>query len=189
MIDHQVQWTAPSPLWQEFAGAATLDERLAIKRPAILRFAADSFLEDFLTLMEDDPAPLPSLVAQPENWREPLNAPKKVSALLEPAEPMSSFARKINRLRLIAERSRNGAGLSGLLTGTIQQATTPPFKLYQPAHQRYYLVSACLVCGLTGMPDRTLDTARQERVAFVVRRLLPPGEPDLKATLAAPDSS
>ena len=47
-------------------------------------------------------------------------------------------------------------------------------KLYQPAHQRYYLVTACLVCGIVGLPDRALDSAHQERVSFVVRRLLPP---------------
>src|SRR5262249_7720708 len=49
----------------------------------------------------------------------------------------------------------------------------PKFKLYQPAHQRYYLVTACLVCGRAGLPDRAIVPARQERVGFVVRRLMP----------------
>ena len=32
-------------------------------------------------------------------------------------------------------------------------------QLYQPAHQRYYLVSANLVCGIAGLPDRALSAA------------------------------
>jgi hypothetical protein len=46
-------------------------------------------------------------------------------------------------------------------------------KLYQPAHQRYYLVCASLVCQVPGLPDRAVDMAKQERATFVVRRLLP----------------
>jgi hypothetical protein len=189
MNEHQVQWIAPSPLWQGLAIGATLEERRAINNPAILRFAADSFMEDFLKIMETDPATLPSLVVEAETWREPMHASAKISALLEPAEPVSSFARKINRLRLIAERSRNGTGLSGLLNGGTPQVTQRSLKLYQPAHQRFYLVSACLVCGITGMPDHALDVARQERATFVVRRLFPANEPDRKTPLPAPDST
>jgi hypothetical protein len=47
-------------------------------------------------------------------------------------------------------------------------------KLYQPAQQRFYLVTACLVCSVLGMPDRVVIAAAQEKVSFVVRRLLPP---------------
>jgi hypothetical protein len=43
--------------------------------------------------------------------------------------------------------------------------------LYQPVHQRYYLVAASLVCQLRGLPDRTVDAAAQERASFVLRRL------------------
>src|SRR3989344_3629729 len=37
--------------------------------------------------------------------------------------------------------------------------TTHPIKLYQPAHQRHYLVAASLVCQTAGLPDRTVDVA------------------------------
>jgi hypothetical protein len=55
-------------------------------------------------------------------------------------------------------------------------------KLYQPAHQRYYLISACLVCRIPGLPDRLFDNNAGERATFVIRRLVAkpganPGEP------------
>jgi hypothetical protein len=44
-------------------------------------------------------------------------------------------------------------------------------KLYQPAHGDFYLVAASLVCGIPGLPERTVDLAAGERVSFVLRRL------------------
>jgi hypothetical protein len=49
----------------------------------------------------------------------------------------------------------------------------PDLKLYQAAHGHFNLVAASLVCRLPGMPDRTLDTASEEVVGFVLRRLVP----------------
>jgi hypothetical protein len=66
-------------------------------------------------------------------------------------------------------------------------ASQPVLKLYQPAHQRYYLVTASLVCQLPGLPDRAIDVAQEERVTFVIRRLLPTAgvpRPDLDAATA-----
>jgi hypothetical protein len=48
-------------------------------------------------------------------------------------------------------------------------------RLYQPAHGRFYLVAASLVCGRYGLPDKTVDAARDETVSFVLRRLDAPG--------------
>jgi hypothetical protein len=47
-------------------------------------------------------------------------------------------------------------------------------KLYQPAHQRHYLVAANLVCGVPGFPDRAVATGGREQIGFVLRRLLVP---------------
>ena len=47
-----------------------------------------------------------------------------------------------------------------------------PFKLYQPAHQRYYLVAASLVCRTPGFPDHTVNSSAEERVSFVLRRVV-----------------
>ena len=49
-----------------------------------------------------------------------------------------------------------------------------PLKLYQPAHQRHYLVACSLVCGIAGLPDRGVEAGRGEQIACVIRRLLPP---------------
>jgi hypothetical protein len=48
---------------------------------------------------------------------------------------------------------------------------TDPLVLYQPVHQRYYLVVGSLVCRRVGLPDRAVDPKR-DQVSFVVRRLV-----------------
>jgi hypothetical protein len=45
-------------------------------------------------------------------------------------------------------------------------------KLYQPIHGHFYLVSAALVCRIPGFPDHTVQPAQQERVSFVLRRVV-----------------
>lgn len=55
-----------------------------------------------------------------------------------------------------------------------------PIPLYQPAHERYYLVTASLVCRERGLPDRAVDTANEEKVAFVLRRLVPDASGSVK---------
>src|SRR5215216_4588691 len=99
-----VQWTAPAPLWPAAAAAgASSARRGALRRPAILRFASDSFMEDVLKLLENDPARLAELVAQPETWRGPLRAPA-------PVEVAPKFALPLQRQRLAA--ARRGDALS-----------------------------------------------------------------------------
>jgi hypothetical protein len=44
-------------------------------------------------------------------------------------------------------------------------------KLYQAAHNRFYLVTAALACRIPGVPDRAIDRGRDESAFFVVRRL------------------
>ena len=181
MIDHEIQWASPSPLWLEATAFDGVVAQRQMRSPAILRFAADSFMEDFLKIVETDPDKLRSLVAIKETWRGPAEKPE-AEALLEPAASESSFARRLNRVRLVAERARNsGSVVAALRNGDSRR--TAPLKLYQPAHQRYYLVSACLVCGIAGLPDRAPDTAKQEKVSFVIRRLLPHNIPPLNQDL------
>jgi len=73
-------------------------------------------------------------------------------------------------------------GISSLL------ATTPPpqqrpFKLYQPAHQRFYLIASSLVCQRVGLPDHAINPGRHESATFVVRRMFPPGRLDINVAL------
>jgi hypothetical protein len=176
-----VQWTSPSPFWTQAAAATDLPTRRSfLQHPAILRFATDAFMEEFLAALETDPARLRDLQAAPETWRGPSAAPP-------PLTQPPAFARTLHRLGLAVRRK---AGSASALTpnavataATITSAAPPMLKLYQPAHQRYYLVTACLVCGRAGLPDRGLNPARQERVSFVIRRLMPPGGVNIKAAL------
>ncbi|MEF8795517.1 MAG: hypothetical protein V5A22_00155 [Salinivenus sp.] len=70
------------------------------------------------------------------------------------------------------ESVRDGAGPKGK-TGGDEAGQGPPLPLYHPANERYYLLTASLVCREHGLPDRAVDTTNDERVSFVLRRLVP----------------
>ena len=186
MSKEQVQWAAPSPLWPIAAGTSDIAlRRNALRKPVILRFAADTFMDDFVNLLETDPSRMHELVATPETWRGP-------TPDTAPAKPAPLFARKLSRLGLAAAKKKglvpapSGKGVSSLLT--INTAVLPKkLKLYQPAHQRYYLVASALVCGRTGLPDRAINAGKQEKVSYVVRRMFPPGRLDINVPLPAFD--
>src|SRR5262245_36337676 len=167
MAQEVIQWTSPAPLWpQAISNTDLLARRKSLRRPAILRFASDEFMDQFLRLLGNDPARLNELIAKPETWRGAYPEP-------EPVKEAPAFARKLQRLGLIATRNKNGSPAVTAVQVDSAQAKKKKLKLYQPAHQRYYLIAASLVCGRAGLPDRALAPARQERVGFVVRRLMP----------------
>lgn len=174
-VEHKIQWTSPEPFWPETAAAAEAGVTRPFSQPVILRFTTDTFMDDFLAMMEKDPTKLPSLAAQPETWRGPLDSSTMVTGR-GPAPNVPKLVRKLERLHARSGQSEGKS--STALTGTLfsKKSNAGMLKLYQPAHQRYYLVSTCLVCGMTGMPDRSVDPGRDERVFFVMRRMLPPGE-------------
>jgi hypothetical protein len=193
-----VQWTAPAPMWRNAAAQALgASRRAALQRPAILRFASDSFMQDLLTMLENDPARLNDLVAQPETWRGPVPA-------VAPVETAPKFALPLQRLRLAAQRKQEARLLGGaqgtqtqsLVAATAAPATqsaskfrrvkNPALKLYQPAHQRFYMIASCLVCGRAGLPDKSLDRGRDERTAFVIRRKFPASVVDPKTGRSIP---
>ncbi|HEX8499328.1 MAG TPA: hypothetical protein VF659_01960 [Pyrinomonadaceae bacterium] len=165
----QYQWAAPSPLWAEAAGTRDPAVRAAMRRPALLRFASDTFMDDFLAMLETDPSRLGGYLAEPETWRSPSAAP-------EAAEEVPRFLRGLNSLRLKAAgalEKTSSQALQKQLTSIAKPGAggAPPLKLYQPAHQRFYLVAAHLVCRRAGLPDHALDANREERAAYVLRRL------------------
>ena len=57
-----------------------------------------------------------------------------------------------------------------------EYSTESPIRLYQPAHGRFYLVAANLVCRTPGLPDRFVDTANEEKVSFLLRRQVANGD-------------
>jgi hypothetical protein len=164
MSEAHVEWTTPAPLWWQGFDPADALARRAFRTPAILRFATDSFMDDFHNLMKVDPARLAELVALAETWSAPPGLPETVV-------PKSGLALKLNQLRSAAIRRLEAR--EGKLPAIPASPADRPLKLYQPAHQRFYLVSACLVCRMVGLPDRAVDTSNQEKVSFVVRLLQP----------------
>lgn len=188
MTMDQVQWASPSPLWRQAAQATAVSlRRNALRQPVILRFAADTFMDDLLRLLETNPALLKDVVAKPETWRGP-------SAGLPPLKQVPAFAQKLSRLGLVAAHKKeqalavaNNAGGSSIVAS--QQVSNQPgtkprsLKLYQPAHQRYYLIASSLVCGRAGLPDKTINQGRRESVSFVIRRMFPPGPLNINVNL------
>lgn len=174
MNRHPVEWISPAPLWARFApeggGAATVaaDDQF---RPAILRFASDDFMDRMLAILAHDPKALGELLARPETWRSPSGAAPN----LVEREPVPRLAKALGRLR-------SGKEPKGALAAVVANAKRKeqaqerelPLKLYQPAHQRYYLVAADLVCQAAGFPLHALATGGREQIGFVMRRLLPP---------------
>jgi hypothetical protein len=164
---HDSLWRAPQPLWGDAPGAA----------PTLLRFASDDFMERLTALLErpSDQSPdtvrgaaLAKLVARPETWRDGL---PETPAAARPSPLTLRLA-----ARLTGRKHRPAAITTPAVATTLPATTALPLKLYQSAHQRYYLVTASLVCQRPGLPDRELDAGRQEAARFVLRRLLPPAE-------------
>src|SRR5262245_38692532 len=175
MSTHPVIWQSPQPLWHRFGGVATAADQ---KRPAILRFATDDFMEQMLGTLARDPARLDRLVARPETWRAPMNDAADLAARIPLPTLAQEGARRVSALRTKAPVTQTAAQAS-----VVEQASTRtvPLKLYQPAHQRFYLTSASLVCGLAGFPERAVTAGGAEQVNFVIRRLVErvPGSNDL----------
>jgi hypothetical protein len=145
--EHPVQWLTAAPLWQrlEPSEERIAEQRIAFRQPAILRFTTDTFMEDFLTVVTTAPHRLREWQVQRETWRKP--APLPPVAL---------------------PRGQSQASLTPVRTDT--ELGGQPLKLYQPVHQRFYLVTANLVCRVPGLPDRDLRRNKEEHVSFVLRR-------------------
>ena len=174
-MNHPVAWVAPQPYWRP--GPPSADARAQLAQPQILRFANDEFMEELLATLELQPATLPNFTAQPETWREPHVGPV-------PA-PQNWVQREPTRLLPLLRRAKARAPLPAVSRPVM--LPSKPLKLYQPAHQRHYLVAGSLVCQTAGLPDRAIDPARQ-RVAFVMRRLFPKTAVDPREPLPQPST-
>jgi hypothetical protein len=130
-----------------------------------LRFASDSFMEELIAVLEHDPARLSDHVAREESWRVPMTEAVDITDRVPLPAPMKA-ARRAKRLALNTPRP---------------PAPARPLKLYQPAHQRYYIACATLACAIPGLPDRRL-AGDQEQLGMVLRRLLPQRPGDTAST-------
>jgi hypothetical protein len=161
-----------APLWPLTGDPQNANDRRRFRMPTILRFATDSFMDDFTNLLNTDPHRLSEYIAMPETWSSP------------PSEPAATVAQ--SGLALVLQRARQAAVRKLQARGTRvigQLPGVPPgkvLKLYQPAHGRFYLVATCLVCRMLGLPDRRIDAGAQERATFVLRLLQPHANADPK---------
>lgn len=176
---HDTRWLAPAALWPQLSDASNASARDAFHRPTILRFNSDSFMQELISLMQLYPEHLGEWKVQPETWREPMPTPP-TRKLLPIEEPLSELLK--NQTRQLKSRTGKQTALS--LVGN-SNVINKPLKLYQPIHQRFYMVTASLVCRQVGLPDRAVALDKDQKVKFVVRRMLPK-DPDAK--IADPDT-
>jgi hypothetical protein len=167
MNHHEVIWTQPPALTASSTARVLPTPGAAVQQPAILRFDNDAFMQDFLNLLDANPERLAEYKVRRETWRG-------FVATETPAAPKTpSLVRQ--RLGILGRRAPAGSAGPGpaLLDAPPVPAGTP-LKLYQPAHQRHYLVGCSLVCKVPGLPDRGLEAGMGEKATYVIRRLLPP---------------
>lgn len=180
-IKHNVQWQGASPLWlqQSTAGQRIANAQLA-SRPSILRFASDEFMEELMQVLERAPQQLQDYLAQAETWRKPMEKARDL-----PVEPVeTSVAKLLTRTKIQADALKpQKPGLPGIMPGKSiskniiaqrNEVVEESIKLFQPAHKRFYLISASLVQNQSGFPDQEVVLTKGEKVTFVVRRLVPP---------------
>lgn len=166
LSERHVEWTAPAALWDAIHGPTSPEQRRIFRTPAILRFAEDEFMPRFINTLNSDPHAIDQLLAVPETWRKPASesaAPKVKTGL----------AATLERARLAAVRKLESRNAIVRQAPWNVSEVEQPLKFYQPAHQRYYLITASLVCRSIGLPDRVVDTTKQERATFVIRMLQP----------------
>jgi hypothetical protein len=161
---HDVIWAQPPALGASTAARLLPMPREAFHTPAILRFDNDAFMPEFLALLETAPQRLIDYKVRRETWRG--FTPNPLPEVIAPP----SLVRQ--RLGILRRRTPAAAPASRPGIGTVPANTL--LKLYQPAHQRHYLVVSSLVCKVAGLPDRVVDTGKGEQTGFVIRRLLPP---------------
>jgi hypothetical protein len=177
MTMHPVLWQAPQPLWARFGSRETAATAPDQARPAILRFATDEFMEQMLGTLASDPSRLGTLIARPETWR----SPAQEQADLVARTPLPRMAQSaVRRAFARSAKPTVGATVDEADVKEQNQTLRRPLKLYQPAHHRYYLVTASLVCAVPGLPERAVVAGDEGQINFVLRRRLPitPGSTD-----------
>ena len=169
--NHALSWLAPGPMWGAFGDLADPEHRRRFAQPAILRFANDAFMDELMGALALYPEKISEWQARWETWEEPMTSPP-TAARIPRNEPLSNHAVQLVRAPAMLGRKSRANQL------TVSRAPEPdaehPLKLYQPVQNRFYLVTASLVCQQAGLPDRHVNPGKQEQVGFVLRRRIPP---------------
>lgn len=168
LLEGHVEWTMAAPLWRQTGDPKIAQNRVQFRTPTILRFASDSFMDEFHNLLNTEPQRLSEYVAAPEAWNAPPHEPV-------PAPQKSGLALTLTRARNAAVQRLQSRGIRviGEPAASTDSGGRRVLKLYQPVHQRYYMVATSLVCRMLGLPDRKIDAGAQEKASFVMRLLQP----------------
>lgn len=101
--EHVVQWVTPSPLW---LGAGAAPSSAAMKRPAILAFKSDDFMNEIIDVLASKrPADVASFLASWESDRAPPAGAKagwKAPPPTPPAPPLKLYQPTHGRFYLVA---------------------------------------------------------------------------------------
>jgi len=172
-IRHELGWLSPGPMWGAFGDLGNADRRCRFARPAILRFATDGFMEELAGTLALHPEKLAEWEARWETWERPMASPSAAEQAPR-NEPLSRRAVQLFRMPALLAR---GARRNGPAVSPVQEPDSDPehrLKLFQPVQNRFYLVSASLICQQPGLPDRRVNPGKQEQAGFVLRRLIEP---------------
>ena len=137
---HDALFARPRPLWTD--GTAGVGARPGPQAPLLLRYRADDFMERFLA----------------------------ETALVDPG--WAELSRKQARNEETEKAGRALVWSAGDEEDGVSEADKPtlPFKLFLPFHGDFHLVACSFVCRRPTYPDRTLDDAKEDTLAFVIRR-------------------
>lgn len=176
------RWLGPLPIWASPSPVGLrLQGRGEAVRPAILRFDHDDFMQELIDTLHREPGRLGDWLAEPETWRKPMTRPSVPPATVMPSSKVAFLYEKTHRASQAKKKitAINLQSFKGLLRPKTMPARNllaeeQPLKLYQASQKRHYLISASLIDEAAGLPDCPLDPRRQEKVSFVLRRLLAP---------------
>jgi hypothetical protein len=86
-----MHWVTGNPLWAGAASAVQAGDRDAMRRPALVRFTSDTFMDDLAAILDHDPAALEARRATPTSYRQrPAGSPsdwKRTAARLKLFQP------------------------------------------------------------------------------------------------------
>ena len=119
MATHDIVWTKPAPFWSDTTEAPIQSDREEFQKPGILRFASDTFMEDFLNVLATDPKRLGEYRVRPETWRG-FHAPA------DPVAPAKAHALPFQRLGFARRNVINGRSAIPTRPPSDAQATSGP---------------------------------------------------------------
>ncbi len=123
------------------------------------------------------------MMAESLGWLAPAPLWGEGGVGLESSELLQPFLTELMSDQFVTEflaimGAQGGASptdLAGMAPDAGDGTAATPYRLFQPLSQRYYLVTASLVCRRVGIPDRAVQRSKGERTTFVLRKLAADG--------------